>query len=402
MNENQRYQRILRDDDRTEDPDDHMEVMSQEGSNSGRRVVGRLKRRGSHGSLGSFRSIDDDQINRITDDNDNDDHDDDHHIHPLEAERSPLRNSFDKDDNDVDEPPSHVDTSFAMPPAAAAVTASSSTVMMYSSSFDLDDDEDDDEADLKRYNLDFSRPSSTSTPSTNNINMLGTSMHDGSLAASTAQLSSDNMTPNSLPKYLWFSFQSLRQQARQRRAQRLLQQSERNYRQTLYLCVMTYCDATDRGILLVASIVMFWSLLIWKIQSHKTVLAATGITLFFIRVGARPCWEWYTVRRRERRQRVHTSDELHLHLGSGGGASMLHSASSNTPTTAATTNTVMRSNYYSDHRTELFVDEPSSSNTQLELQSMRRANGKANTTSLMETTTTTIVPKEADPVIHTV
>ena len=358
MNENQRYQRIFRDDDKTEGPEDHTQ-----GSNSGR---GRVKRRGSHGSLGSFRSLDDDQINinTMTDDDD---------IHPSEGERLPLSKSFDQDD----EQPPHVDASFAMPVAAAAAAASaSSTPIMYSSSFNLDDDEDDDDADLKRYNLDFS---STSTPNTNttNMNMISISMHDESLAAS--QLSAGNLTPNSLTKYLWFSFQSLRQKARQRRAQRLLQQSERNYRQALYLCVMTYCDATDRGILLVASIVILWSLLIWNIQSHKTVFAMTGIALFLVRVGARPCWEWYSMRRRERRQRVHTSDELNL----GGGA--VH----------AVTPTVMRSNY-SDER---FVDEPSSSNTtQLELQSIRRASGKSNTT-LMETTS---VPKEPDPVIHTV
>jgi hypothetical protein len=65
---------------------------------------------------------------------------------------------------------------------------------------------------------------------------------------------------------------------------------------------------------------------------------------------------------------------------------------------AATPN-AMRLNY--SDQPELFMDEPSSSNnTQLELQSMRRANGKANNTTLMEMTT--IVPKEADPVIHTV
>jgi hypothetical protein len=358
MNENQEYQRILRDDDRTEDPEDRIEVTSQ-GSNSGRRG-GRVKRQGSHGSLGSFRSIDDDliNVNTMTDDDDGD------HIHPLDGERLPLSKSFDKDD----EPPSHVDTSFAMPAASA-----SSRPIMYSSSFNLDDDEDDDDADLKRYNLDFS---GSSTPNTNTSNMLSISMHDGSLAAS--QLSSDNMTPNSLHKYLWFSFQSLRQKARQRRAQRLLQQSERNCRQTLYLCVMTYCDATDRGILLVASIVVLWSLLIWNIQSHKTVFAMTGIVLFLVRVGARPGWEWYAMRRRERRQRVHTADELNL-----GGA--IHAA----------TPTVMRSNY-SD---ELFEDEPSSSNaTQLELQDIRQGNGKSNTISME----TTIAPKETDPVIHTV
>ena len=362
MNENQRYQRILRDDDRTEGPEDHMEVRSQ-GSNSGR---GRVKRRGSHGSLGSFRSVDDDQINSntMTDDDD---------IHPLDGERLPLSKSFDQDDEQAP----HADTSFAMPAAAAAAASASSAPIMYSSSFNLDDDEDDDDADLKRYNLDFSS-SSTPNANTTNRNMLSISIHGESLAAS--QLSSDNFTPNSLTKYLWFSFQSLRQKARQRRAQRLLQQSERNYRQALYLCVMTYCDATDRGILLVASIVILWSLFIWNIQSHKTVFAMTGIALFLVRVGARPCWEWYTMRRRERRQRVHTSDQLNL---GGGGA--VHPV----------TPTVTRSNY-SDER---FLDEPSSSDTtQLELQSIRRANGKSNAT-LMETT---IVPKEPDPVIHTV
>jgi hypothetical protein len=296
---------------------------------------------------------------------------DDDHIHPLDGERSPLSKSFDEDD----EPPAHVDTSFAMPAAAAAAAASASPppTMYAISSFSLDDDEDDDDADLKRYNLDFSTPNM-------NANVLGISMHDGSLPASQ-NLSSDN---NSLPKYLWFSFQSLRQKARQRRAQRLLQQSERNYRQTVYLCVMTYCDATDRGILLVASIVMLWSLLIFKMQSHKIIFAMTGISLFLVRVGARPFWEWVTMRRRERRQRIYTSDESNL------GDGVINNA--------ATPN-AMRLNY--SDQPELFMDEPSSSNnTQLELQSMRRANGKANNTTLMEMTT--IVPKEADPVIHTV
>jgi hypothetical protein len=379
MNETQRYQRILRDDDRTtEDPEDRMEVMSQ-GSNR------RLKRRGSHGSLGSFLSIhdDDEQINMT--DNDNDDR----HNHPLDGdERLPLSKSFDQDEEHAHEPPSHVDTS-----AAAAASP-----IMYSSSFNLDDDEDDDDADLKRYNLDFSSsmnsPNTPHTTTNSNTNMLGsTSLHDGSSPA--FQLSSSN---NSFPKYVWFSFQSLRQKARQRRAQRLLQQSERNCRQTLYLCIMTYCDATDRGIGLVASVIILWSLLIWNLpKSHQTVFAMTGIALFLVRVGARPCWEWYTMRRREqRRQRAHTmSDDA----GTG-----IH-------THAATPTDNMRLNY-SDHQPELlFANEPASSlsssssssnnNTQLELQSMRRANGKANNnTTLMETTT--MVPNEADPVIHTV
>ena len=292
------------------------------------------KRRGSHGSLASYRSLasaDEEDFGNgagflstvaISQSNSNDttyedavQGDDD----MMNDETAPFRGSFDQEDQQQQhDQPMSKQRPLAIAgnnhQSAIPITAEPNNIISYpasslafSGSFDLDDDDDDDEA-LRRYNIDFSR-----NPDTNIMTSLS---HHGSSAGNDSPSSSNRNSPGpslyhessrsfSLLKYVWYSFQSVRQQARQRRAQRLLQQSERNFRQTLWICVMTYCDATDRGILLVASLMLTWSIVVYNV-SNDTIrrwLLIVGICLLIIRFGARPFSE-YLQRSRSRRRRL--------------------------------------------------------------------------------------------------
>ena len=216
-------------------------------------------------------------------------------------------------------------------------------------SFDFDDDDDlEDEADLKRYNLDFSSTVSAdrsnnmtnqgqngifpghrtpSSPYSSNIFGDGGSRNNAgrdysvseSFPASISSSGNDSdlsflsmliFRPKAIPKTLWYSFQSVRQHARQRRAQRLLQQSEQSFRQSAYLCLSDMCDATDRGILLVAACILLWGLVIWKLPSQKQKIQWTvlGLIMFILRVATRPFLEWFAQHRRQRRQRLSSVD----------------------------------------------------------------------------------------------
>ena len=121
--------------------------------------------------------------------------------------------------------------------------------------------------------------------------------------------------------YLWYSFQSVRQQARQRRAQRLLQQSERNFQQTLWICTMTYCDATDGGILLAAFLLLFWVALLYSVSSDKSRgwLGVVGSIVTRLRFGTRPLLGYMKQRRcrRRRLKELRQSQQMHqLHQSS--------------------------------------------------------------------------------------
>ena len=308
------------------------------------------KRRGSHGSLASYRSLasaDDEDFGNgegflasleIAQSHSNDTTYEDAiqgQDDLMNDETAPFRGSFDQDEQNHDQPMSKQSPPLvtagnnhqSMSPAPNTVISYPSS-LAYSGSFDLDDDDDDDEA-LRRYNIDFSRNQDT--------NMMTSLSHHGSSVSGNDNLHSqtrDNQNgggspqSQSLPyhessrsfsfiRYLWYSFQSVRQQARQRRAQRLLQQSERSFRQTLWICVMTYCDATDRGILLVASLMLAWSILVYNVSSQviRGWLVITGIFLLVIRFGARPFSE-YLQRSRSRRRRLkelqENQQQLHL------------------------------------------------------------------------------------------
>lgn len=230
---------------------------------------------------------------------------------------------------------------------------------MRASSFGFSDDEDDDEADLKRYNLHFSTEASDRATLTN-------SPHGGA-SPSNSSLSNRN---HSLLNQIWYSFQSQRQEARQRRAQLLLQQSERSFSQSLRIFLGTYCDATDRGILLVVSLVFLWAMLLLNLsnQTLKMQLFAAGFCFFALRIGARPLWTYCSKQQQRRRQQQRLSEQqLHQQLPQQSPApkkTLRHRSNSNDSISESLENTGSPGRY---------LDEPN-----MELQSI----AKSNTTSL--------------------
>ncbi|CAJ1946255.1 unnamed protein product [Cylindrotheca closterium] len=170
----------------------------------------------------------------------------------------------------------------------------------HSSSFTFDDAFDEDEENLKRYNLDFSMDAGEAT--------LSDSVHGG-----IPFRNSDDHDSTTL-QLLWNSFQSQRQRARQRRAQLLLQQSERNFRQGVWICMNTYCDATDGGLLLFAFLIFVWVI---KIMSLNDATAMrhwflAGILLISLRLGVRPLSGYYT--RQRQRRRLQSQDRQPHHV----------------------------------------------------------------------------------------
>jgi hypothetical protein len=164
-----------------------------------------------------------------------------------------------------------------------------------SSSFDFEDD-DDDEADLKRYNLDFS---------VDDHSMLANPLDGGGPAPSSSQHQLKTTDDSStLLQFLWYSFQTQRQQARQRRAQLLLQQSDRDLRQSVWIFVMTYCDSTDTGIAVALSMIVFWAFVLSVMEDEvvKRHWLLIGCLLLAFRIGARPLWNYFLRQRLKRRQ----------------------------------------------------------------------------------------------------
>jgi len=253
----------------------------------------KLKRRGSHRksqSSGSYTSVESNEGNSLS--NRSDDDDDNNGLCSLNNIRSFASNDglAAIDDGLLSE-------------GSTAVSRSASSKAgypsIYSGSFDLDDEDDDDvvlEANLKRYNLDFSSPEKVTSLANDDIN-------DGNpFARGTGSTNHCSR----IARFLWFSFQSVRQQARQRRAQLLLQQTDRNWRQSLKMCIITNCDATDSGILLVAAIMVVWILALHFVKdpSVRRGSFVIGIFFFVIRVGTRPLYQFY-LRQRQKRQLRH-------------------------------------------------------------------------------------------------
>ncbi|GKY93379.1 hypothetical protein MPSEU_000305500 [Mayamaea pseudoterrestris] len=134
-------------------------------------------------------------------------------------------------------------------------------------SFILDDDDWDaeDEASLRRYNLDFK----TEMPA--------------------------DFRPaefESMPRRLYMHFMNLRTAARQRQAARLLNMPSEAFLYRYYGYCMTLCDATDRGIMLVAVCLALWLFIGLMARNHVTSFYwMTGIAAFVVRVSARRCYE---------------------------------------------------------------------------------------------------------------
>jgi hypothetical protein len=223
------------------------------------------------------------------------------------TEKPPLRNqSRNYASDDYDGPAGHnglpSDEAATFPSRSISPRAIyPSTTACHSNSFDLDDDDDDDdnilEANLKRYNLDFSATDKAASLADGTVN-------DGNPFGSRGTSNSNRCTKAT--RYLWFSFQSVRQQARQRRAQLLLQQTERNWRQSLKICVITNCDATDSGILLVAATMVFWILFLILVKNSTVRRGGivAGILFFIIRVGTRPLYHFF-IQKLQKRQLHH-------------------------------------------------------------------------------------------------
>lgn len=257
-----------------------------------------LKRRGSlttSKNTGSYTSIESNEEDFMNNQGDADNADND-------QERSPLHNEKSCSYDDGLDRSNDLPSERTVFPSRSASPRTIYPSISYSGSFDLDDDDDDDilEANLKRYNLDFS--------STDKV----ASLTDGIINDGNPFV---RATPNSnrcskAAKYLWFSFQSVRQQARQRRAHLLLQQTERNWRQSVNLCILTNCDATDSGILLVVAIMIFWILALITVKDLTVRRGGTiaGILCFIIRVATRPLYHYF-LQRRGKRQLHHQQVE---------------------------------------------------------------------------------------------
>lgn len=93
-----------------------------------------------------------------------------------------------------------------------------------------------------------------------------------------------------LPKRLWQSFVDLRTAARQRRAARLLNETV----PPAWHCILTWCcDATDRGIALVAVLMLLWLIAGWTNTIKFQGYWGLGILFFTIRVSARRLYETF-------------------------------------------------------------------------------------------------------------
>jgi len=255
-----------------------------------------LKRRGSHSSSGGSCM----SMESNNDDNDDKDYSNevDDVLAQISAERSPLNDnrSYANDGGPVI---SSSNSSLSPKQMSSYPTISA----VFSGSFDLDDDDDDEyvEAEMKRYHLDFS-----------SSDMGGDSLttHGNNIPTSTG--GSTNWFSLST-KYIWFSFQSVRQQARQRRAQLLLQQTERNWRQSLKIFIATNCDATDSGILIVLVLTIVWIVTFIFIVKNPIIRRRglfVGIILFVIRVGTRPLYECFLQQRQKRQGRQQRLQEI--------------------------------------------------------------------------------------------
>ena len=215
-------------------------------------------------SRGSYTSVIDEPTIEDVQYDDDDEEEDTHHIADLydDGENSPLHRSREGEDAED---------------AEKEVKQSTRSVSILFGSDDSDDDDEDDEYEeqLKRYSLDFRQTASSSTTIS----------------------SSQNHSP-------WAKLQQARQKARQRRAEYLLQQSDRHTcRQSVYLfLVMTLCDATDAGIALVAMGFVAWFLMIWKVPDHRSLVVWGGLVVWSIRLGARPARQFLIQRRVRRHQ----------------------------------------------------------------------------------------------------
>lgn len=268
----------------------------------------RVKRRGSHASADSFHSAE-----YLTDDEEqlplsrrNSGNGSGIGRSRMMEEQSPLQPGSGLDGSDrYPHSSSPNNNTESTPKSSVSNVGNNSNHRIFASAFEFSDDEDDDdELDIKRYNLDFSN----TYGGDNDDRVVLTTSFDGSGNGSRSPRSSSNYSLSiplvSLLPYLWFSFQSHRQRARQRRAQLLLQQdqSRRRVQQTVRLCWVTYCDATDVGIALLIVSLGIWLVVLSQTDDDlQSKIFWMGTILLGIRIGARPFWQYCSKRRRKLR-----------------------------------------------------------------------------------------------------
>jgi hypothetical protein len=138
--------------------------------------------------------------------------------------------------------------------------------------------------------------------------------YDENSSPANTNIVADCLGNNSLIKKLWQDILELRTSARQRRVARMLNTpSESSWRHQIISCTMTWCcDATDRGILLVAVLLSLWILIGVAYYAKSATWWLMGILLFGIRVTARRTAETLINyhRRRHRRQRANNSSHF--------------------------------------------------------------------------------------------
>lgn len=128
---------------------------------------------------------------------------------------------------------------------------------------------------------------------------------------------------------LWLAWQELRTAARQRRAARLLNDNTA----TTAHCLQTWCcDATDRGIALVAILLLLW-IVIGFISSQGSSYWFFGFLLFVIRVTARCSYEYYYSLKSRKRSSTNNNN----------------TSTNNTSISPGTTTTTVEMNDYRDH-----------------------------------------------------
>jgi hypothetical protein len=87
----------------------------------------------------------------------------------------------------------------------------------------------------------------------------------------------------------------------------LLQQSKgRNWRQSIWICAMTYYNATGGGIVLLLSLLAVWGIVLWRLYPHATAtlnLFLVGLIVLVVRIGARPAGDYFAKQRQHHQQR---------------------------------------------------------------------------------------------------
>jgi hypothetical protein len=170
------------------------------------------------------------------------------------------------------------------------LSASHSSSVEWEDYDDDDDDFDDDDADavVRRY-------------------------HHIVAVSKVPSLPAEFSHQRSIPKRIWQSFLELRAAARQRRAARLLtlpSESAWSY-DVLQACFMTWCcDATDRGIALVAVLLFLWLVIGMTAGTMSSTYWWMGVLLFTMRVSARRGYELF-VRKRHQHHHHHLGGRTH-------------------------------------------------------------------------------------------